>query len=97
MDNRNKNDDRYYKAKERVDEIKGFYGNLISYVVSITVLMIINLLTSPSYLWFFWPMLGWGLGILIHGAKVFNLLPFFGKKWEEQKIKEFMEKEKQHE
>jgi hypothetical protein len=27
--------------------------------------------------------------------KVFNWMPFFGKEWEEQKIKEFMEKEKQ--
>ena len=40
-------------------------------------------------------MLGWGIGVLLHGMKVFSVMPFFGKGWEEQKIKEFMEKEKQ--
>jgi hypothetical protein len=38
-------------------------------------------------------MLGWGIGVIFHGMKVFNYMPFFGKDWEEQKIKEFMEKE----
>lgn len=36
-----------------------------------------------------------GIGVLFHGLKVFNYMPFFGKNWEEQKIKEFMEKEEQ--
>ena len=97
MENRYENDDRYYKAKKRVDEIKGFYGNLISYVAVNLGLLVLNLVTSPEYLWFFWPLLGWGLGVLIHGMKVFNFMPFLGKDWEEQKIKEFMEKEKENE
>jgi len=29
--------------------------------------------------------------------KVFNYMPFLGKDWEEKKIKEFMEKEKEKE
>ena len=45
-------------------------------------------------LWFFWPMLGCGIGVLFHGMKVFNYMPFFGKDWEEKKIQEFMEKDK---
>ena len=57
--------------------------------------MVINLLTSPAYLWFFWPMLGWGIGVVFHGLKVFNYMPFLGKEWEEQKIKEFMDREEQ--
>jgi hypothetical protein len=40
-------------------------------------------------------MLGWGIGVFFHGLKVFNYMPFFGKDWEEKKIKEFMEKEEQ--
>ncbi|MBC5836616.1 2TM domain-containing protein [Flavobacterium muglaense] len=97
MENRYENDDRYYKARKRVDEIKGFYGNLISYVAVNLGLLVLNLVTSPEYLWFFWPLLGWGLGVLIHGMKVFNFMPFLGKDWEQQKIKEFMEKEKENE
>ena len=95
MENKYQEEERYYEAKKRVEEIKGFYGNLISYIVVNIGLMVINLLTSPKYLWFFWPMLGWGIGVLFHGLKVFNYMPFLGKDWEENKIKEFMDKEEQ--
>lgn len=93
MENNYQEEERYFKARKRVEEIKGFYGNLIAYVVVNIGLMVLNLLTSPGYLWFFWPMLGWGIGVLFHGMKVFNYMPFFGKDWEEKKIKEFMDKE----
>ena len=95
MENNYQEEERYFKARKRVEEIKGFYGNLIAYIVVNIGLMVINLLTSPGYLWFFWPMLGWGIGVLFHGMKVFNYMPFFGKDWEEKKIKEFMDKEEQ--
>ena len=96
MENKYQEEERYFKAKKRVEEIKGFYGNLIAYIVVNIGLMVINLLTSPKYLWFFWPMLGWGIGVFFHGMKVFNFMPFLGKDWEEQKIKEFMDKEKEN-
>jgi len=95
MENNYQEEERYFKARKRVEEIKGFYGNLIAYVVVNIGLMVLNLLTSPAYLWFFWPMLGWGIGVLFHGMKVFNYMPFFGKDWEEKKIKEYMDKEEQ--
>jgi hypothetical protein len=95
MENNYQEEERYFKARKRVEEIKGFYGNLIAYVVVNIGLMVINLLTSSGYLWFFWPLLGWGIGVVFHGMKVFNYMPFFGKDWEEKKIKEFMDKEEQ--
>jgi hypothetical protein len=93
METNYQENERYYKAKKRVEEIKGFYGNLISYVLVMCFLVFINLRYSPEYLWFFWPMLGWGIGVFFHGMKVFNYMPFLGKEWEEKKIKEFMEEE----
>lgn len=86
-------EERYNIAKKRVQEVKGFYGNLTAYIVVNLFLMIVNLLTSPEHLWFYWPMLGWGIGVLFHGLRVFNRVPFLGKEWEERKIKEFMEEE----
>ncbi len=94
MENEYLEEERYYKARKKVEEIKGFYGNLTSYIVVNIGLMVLNLVTSPEYLWFFWPLLGWGIGVAIHGMVVFNYMPFLGKDWEEQKIKEFMDKEK---
>ncbi|RKS96552.1 2TM domain-containing protein [Chryseobacterium defluvii] len=79
----------YEKAARRVKELKGFYGNLTSYCLVIPFLLIINLLTSPEHLWFYWPMLGWGIGLTAHAINVFGI----GKDWEEKKIKELMEKD----
>jgi hypothetical protein len=94
MEQYNEEFERYQKAKKQVEQIKGFYGNLVAYIVVNVFLMIINLLYSPEYLWFFWPMLGWGIGVLFHGMKAFNYSPFLGKDWEERKLKEFMDQEK---
>jgi hypothetical protein len=96
MENQYTEEERYFKAKKRVEEIKGFYGNLIAYIFVNIGLIIINLVTSPQYLWFFWPLFGWGIGLVFHGLKVFNYMPFFTKDWEERKIKEFIEKEEQN-
>jgi hypothetical protein len=96
MENNYQEEERYFKARKRVEEIKGFYGNLIAYIVVNIGLLVVNLLTSPNNLWFYWPLLWWGIGVVFHGLKVFNYMPFLGKDWEEQKIKEFMDKEKEN-
>jgi hypothetical protein len=96
MENKYQEEERYFKARKRVEEIKGFYGNLIAYIVVNTGFLVLNLITSPKHLWFFWPMIGWGIGLIFHGLKVFNYMPFFSKDWEERKIKEFMDKEKEN-
>ncbi|MBK0369194.1 2TM domain-containing protein [Flavobacterium agrisoli] len=88
--------EKYDRAKKKVEEIKGFYGNLISYVAVNGFLVFLNLRTSPEYLWSLWPIMGWGVGLLIHGLKVFDVMPFFGKEWEEKKINELMQKEKEN-
>lgn len=90
----NTDETNYYKAQKKVEEIKGFYGNLGSYVVVITGLAILNLVTYPQYLWFFFPAIGWGIGVAVHGMSVFNYMPFMGSDWEERKIRELMDKEK---
>lgn len=93
METTYQNEERYFKAKKQVEEIKAFYGNLIAYIVINIGLLILNLVTAPDHLWFFWPLIGWGLGVFFHGLKVFNYSPFLGRDWEQQKIKEFMDKE----
>jgi hypothetical protein len=88
------NDERYEKAKKRVEELKKFYGNLITYVAVNILLIIINLVTSPRSLWFYWVTIFWGLAILLHASRVFVLRgKFLGEEWEEKKIRELMEKE----
>ncbi len=91
MDNR---ESKYLRAKERVEELKKFYGNLTSYIVVIGILAIINYFTNEwRYMWFLWAAFGWGIGLVFHALRTFNLNPFFSKGWEERKIREFMDEE----
>lgn len=85
--------ERYQKAQKRVQAIKGFYTNLTTYVIIISCLVFINLKYTPEYIWFYWPMLGWGIGLLFHAFGVFKIIPFFGADWEEKKVKEIMDEE----
>jgi len=85
-------DDKLYKkAKARVEKIKGFYGNLIAYCIVIPFLAFLNYQTSPSFPWAIFPMLGWGFGVVAHGMEAFGYNPLWGKKWEERRIKKYME------
>jgi hypothetical protein len=78
----------YKRAKDKVEQLRGFYGNLISYCTVIPILILINLNTS-NFQWFWFPMLGWGMGLTFHALETFG----YSKSWEERKIKEFMNEE----
>jgi len=86
----------YQRASKRVEAKIGFYIHLAVYVGVNLLLVIINLTTSPEYLWFKWPLFGWGIGVFFHGMSVFV---FSGSKFKgikERMIEEEMKKEKPH-
>lgn len=78
----------FIRAKERVEKLKGFYGNLISYCCVIPLLAFINI-QSGGFQWFWLPVLGWGMGVSFHAFETFG----YGKSWEEKKIQEILNKE----
>lgn len=80
----------YARAKERVEKLKGFYGNLISYCIVIPILIIVNLSSPHPFQWFWFPLLGWGMGLTFHALETFG----YGKNWEEQKIQQILNKNK---
>ena len=77
------------QARKRVEKEKGFYAGLATYVVVISGLAAVNLLTSPGYLWFLWPMFGWGIGVASHAASVFGM-PGLGRGWEQRRVDELL-------
>ncbi len=77
-------------VRERVKELKDFYGHLGVYVLVNVFLIIINLLTSPGFFWAIFPMLGWGIGLGGHAVGLFGLFGIGGKAWEERKVRELM-------
>ncbi len=81
----------YYKAKKRVEELKGFYGNLMSYCIVIPILIFINLTYMPKFQWFWFSLGGWGFGLIMHAFKVFG----YSSKWEEKQIAAILDKDKE--
>ncbi len=74
------------QAKKRIDELKGFYAHLVSFVSVNSFLLMINIVTyeDSGEIWFFYPLFGWGIGLAIHTFMVFVA----GHDWEEQKMQE---------
>ena len=87
--------ERYDRARRRVHELRGFYVHACVFVGVNGLLHVINLATSPRRYWAFWPLLGWGVGLLAHAAATYRWLPFSSKEWQERKIKELMDKDRE--
>ena len=77
-------------AFRHVRKIRGFYGHLARYVIVIGALAIFNFIKSPNYFWVIWPALGWGLGILFHGMRVFGTMPFMNADWEKRQVEKYL-------
>ena len=90
-----KNQKDYKRAKGRAVAKFGFYTHLIIYMAVGMALVFINLSSSTDYYWVKWPLMGWGIGVLMHGMRVF----FYPKKSAilEKMIEKEMEKEMEKE
>jgi len=77
-------DELYKKAREKVNEIRGFYIHLIVYVIINAVFIYF---IGKAWLWV---TAFWGMGLIFQLVNTFLL----GKEWEEKKIKEYIEREK---
>jgi hypothetical protein len=51
----------------------GLYIHATVYAAVNVLLITINLSTATGRLWFKWPLLGWGIGLLAHAAAAFSL------------------------
>jgi hypothetical protein len=100
MERKLQEDPSYKAAQKRVKDIKGFYIHLLVYLF-INIALIVantNFTRFGNYgleLSNFYTALFWGIGLAAHFASVFGPGLLLGEKWEEKKIKELMEKDKE--
>ncbi|AOW19894.1 2TM domain-containing protein [Urechidicola croceus] len=80
-------DEKYIRAKEKVEKVKNFYIHLLAYIVLIPFVIFINYKTYWDFKWFWFAIIGMGIGVIVHAFTVFG----YGKDWEERKLKEFMD------
>ena len=75
--------EQYRSARREVEYEDVYYWfklHLVVYVAVNSVVAVLNILLMPERLWFYWPLIGWGMGLACHyvfGVRMFN------KWWEE--------------
>ncbi|MEH2351572.1 MAG: 2TM domain-containing protein [Nostoc sp.] len=51
---------------------RAFWGHFVSFSAVNLFLILLNFITSPSYFWAIFPLLGWGLGLFFHWWGVYQ-------------------------
>jgi len=80
------------QTRKEVRNLKRLYTKLIRYGFLMTFLLIINLISSPDYLWVIWPALGIGLLIIWKELKIRTINTIFDSTWEERQVKKRLDK-----
>lgn len=78
-------DNTYRKALKKVEAKKKFYRHLGSFIAVGAFFLLMNAVTFDGDIWFFYPLLGWSIGLGIHYFSVFGL-PGLKEDWEEQEL-----------
>tara|TARA_R110002050_G_scaffold14049_3_gene44708 strand:+ start:69 stop:374 length:306 start_codon:yes stop_codon:yes gene_type:complete len=90
----------YLRAKRKVEALKAFYSHLTVYVIINTgiILASANVFNSKEINFESWGIyitaFFWGIGLISHGLFTLYIVNFensFLKRWEEKKMKQFLE------
>lgn len=91
-------DPRYTSAVHQVRRIKKFYTHLLVYILVNAYIIFGDSAFQNQHDFWSWETFStsifWGIGLVFHAFSVFGKNIFFSSGWEERKINEFMEKEK---
>ncbi|MBX3118293.1 MAG: 2TM domain-containing protein [Fimbriimonadaceae bacterium] len=71
---------RYAEEKEHQDALEtyvqeqrsGFLANLFPYLIAVALFFFLDFRKDGTLSWFWWPTLGWGVGVFFHALSVFN-------------------------
>lgn len=85
--------EEYLAAKERVEDLQGFYWHLGSFIVVNLFLTLLDVYPDGRYDWAYWPLFGWGLGLFFNAVRVFGF--FNNHAWEQRMIQKELEKNRQ--
>lgn len=89
-----KDDDLEDRIRKRVKKIREFYTHVVVYFMVNLLLIVIWYFTSGGFPWFVFVLGGWGIGLFFHWFNVYVEEGIFGKEWEDRKVSQLMEKEK---
>lgn len=78
------------EARRQVSRLRSFYQHLLVFAVINSGLVAINLVVAPNRLWFHWPLLGWGVWLVLHAVATYSRGRWLGAEWEERKLRQLM-------
>ena len=81
-------DKEFHEARPRVRAFRGFYAHLFTYIGVNLILLVLNLITAPFNLWFYWVALFWGIGLVFHAFDVYTVWAQYLRQEEERRIME---------
>ena len=67
-----------YMELMKEDAKKAFMTHLMAYISVNIMLIVVNILYTPKEIWFLYPLIGWGIGIVAHYL--------YGVRWIEKEI-----------
>jgi hypothetical protein len=77
-------------AWRRVRSLRAFYSRLTAYILVNFVLFLIDSTTSGPA-WFYVPMTGWGLLVVLHALHAYEMLPWTTQDWEQRKVRDLID------
>jgi 2TM domain len=83
-------DDRRKEARRWVRRKRIFYTVVGIYLCLSLMWFTIDLLDDSSGFWFYWPMLGMGLAVIVTGVVLGGLGGLFGANWERREVDKYM-------
>ncbi len=75
------------ELRRRVKAERGFYIHALIYAAVMAFLLLVNVATGGGW-WVQWPMIGWGIAVVINGIAVFSQASLFGPAWEEKRMRQ---------
>jgi 2TM domain-containing protein len=70
-------------AIQYVKGVKEFYSQVFVYFIFVAVFGSVFGFRHPLILW---GSIGWGIGLVVHGLNVFEVINFLGPNWERKQI-----------
>ncbi len=92
------------RARKRVKKVRDFYGHVLIYLLANTVMVLVDVADGSTgddrfigLDWAYFPLVGWGIFLLIDGLSTFGFgRLFLGAGWEQRKLAKYLEEEKRN-
>ena len=83
-------DEAREEARRYVRRKRIFYTVVSIWMALSLMWLAIDVLDDSSSFWFYWPMLGTGIGVAITGVVLLGIGGLLGAEWERREIEEYL-------